>query len=68
LDSVTGSAILDLLFSFQGSAGMTIVLATHDPEIARRCDRLIRLRDGAVVADGPTHPGAEVADPRSAVP
>ena len=30
---------------------MTVILATHDPQVAARCERLIRLRDGAVVDD-----------------
>lgn len=30
---------------------MTIIIATHDPQIAARCDRLIRLKDGAVIDD-----------------
>ena len=40
------------------SAGHTIVLVTHEPRLAARCPRAIRLRDGKVVGDGP---GAEVA-------
>jgi putative ABC transport system ATP-binding protein len=51
LDSATGAEILDLLFTLPASSGTTIVLATHDPHAASRCDRMVRLRDGAVVSD-----------------
>jgi hypothetical protein len=34
-----------------GSSSVTIIIATHDPQIAARCERLIRLRDGAAVDD-----------------
>src|SRR5215471_4034306 len=40
-----------LLAELRGRSGMTIILATHDAQIAARCDRLVRLRDGAVVDD-----------------
>ena len=51
LDSQNGREILDLLGQLRRSTGMTVILATHDPQIAARSDRLIRLRDGAVTDD-----------------
>jgi putative ABC transport system ATP-binding protein len=52
LDQRTGKEILGL-FSELHSRGQTIVLVTHDPEIAERAERVIELRDGDVVADRP---------------
>jgi len=51
LDSATAAGILDLLARLRAEHGMTIILASHDPQIAARAERLIRLRDGAVVDD-----------------
>jgi putative ABC transport system ATP-binding protein len=51
LDSRTGAAIVDLLFGLRVEHGVTIVVATHDPDVAGRCDRVIRLVDGRVVDD-----------------
>ena len=51
LDSRNAAEILELLAELRGRRGMTIILATHDAQIAARCDRLVRLRDGAVVDD-----------------
>jgi putative ABC transport system ATP-binding protein len=51
LDSRTGQEIIELLLRLRDEFGMTIVLATHDPQIARRCDRHVQLEDGRVVAD-----------------
>ncbi len=48
LDSRSGEEILDLLLNFN-SRGQTIVIVTHDPEVARKCQRLIMMRDGKVV-------------------
>ncbi|MEW5990023.1 MAG: ABC transporter ATP-binding protein [Chloroflexota bacterium] len=48
LDSVTGAAIVDLILDLRGTRGMTVIVATHDPLVASRCDRVIRLRDGRV--------------------
>ncbi len=57
LDSATGDEIVRL-FGELNSRGHTIVLVTHEPRIAARCPRAIRLMDGRIVADGP---GREVA-------
>ena len=51
LDSQNAAEILDQLARLREENQMTIILATHDPQIAARCDRLIRLRDGAVIDD-----------------
>jgi putative ABC transport system ATP-binding protein len=51
LDSVNATEILQLLAAIRQEHQMTVILATHDPQVAARCDRLIRLRDGAVVDD-----------------
>jgi putative ABC transport system ATP-binding protein len=52
LDSVTGARIMDLLFGLNADAGATLVLVTHDHELAARCARVIRLDAGRVVAQG----------------
>jgi putative ABC transport system ATP-binding protein len=44
--------VIDLLFTLQARHGTTLVLITHDPVLAQRCDRTIRLADGRVVDDG----------------
>jgi putative ABC transport system ATP-binding protein len=49
LDAANGAAIIDLLFGLRDRHGATLVLVTHAPELAARCDRVIRLRDGRIV-------------------
>ena len=51
LDGANGSAIMDLLFDLRDRHGATLVLVTHAPELAARCDRVIRLADGALETD-----------------
>lgn len=51
LDSVNGKIVLDLLLERNRSAHTTLVLVTHDPEVASRADRRIVLKDGLVIED-----------------
>ena len=46
LDRQTGDKIADLLFSLNREHGTTLILVTHDPQLAARCDRRLRLVDG----------------------
>ncbi|TVQ64109.1 MAG: ABC transporter ATP-binding protein [Phycisphaerales bacterium] len=50
LDSTTGAAILNL-FDGLHERGMTIIMVTHDDNVANRCQRIVRLRDGLVETD-----------------
>ncbi|MDZ7645546.1 MAG: ABC transporter ATP-binding protein [Woeseiaceae bacterium] len=52
LDLHTGAKIIDTLFGLNEETGSTMVLVTHDNEIARRCRRVFQLRDGRLVEDG----------------
>lgn len=49
LDSATGDKIMDLLFGLHKQLGTTLVIVTHDPDLAARCDVRVELRDGEVV-------------------
>lgn len=51
LDGVNGQAIMDLLFGLRDRHGATLVLVTHAPELAQRCDRVIRLADGLLAPE-----------------
>jgi putative ABC transport system ATP-binding protein len=51
LDLETGERVIDLMFGLQQRQGATLLLITHDAALARRCDRIIRLADGRVVAE-----------------
>ena len=51
LDSANGAAIMELLFGLRDSYGATLVLVTHAPELAARCDRVVRLADGRIVGE-----------------
>ncbi|UWQ74200.1 ABC transporter ATP-binding protein [Leisingera sp. M658] len=48
LDEANGEAVMDLLFGLRDRYGATLVMVTHAPELAARCDRVVRLRDGRV--------------------
>jgi putative ABC transport system ATP-binding protein len=61
LDTKTGAAIIDLIFELHAKRGTTLVLITHDASLAARCDRVIRMADGAIVEDSRTTPARKVA-------
>ncbi len=61
LDGPNGQAIMDLLFGLRDRHGATLVLVTHAPELAARCDRVIRLADGRIAGEDRT-PRAEAAE------
>ena len=48
LDSDTGAAVIDLIFELKARRGATLVLVTHDANLAARCDRVVRLRSGRI--------------------
>lgn len=50
LDETNGQAIMDLLFDLRDRHGATLIMVTHSSELAARCDRVVRLRDGRVDA------------------
>ncbi|AHM03002.1 ABC efflux transporter, ATPase subunit [Roseibacterium elongatum DSM 19469] len=59
LDGVNGAAIMDMLMNLSAQHGATLVLVTHAPDLAQRCDREIRLRDGRLDMTAPAQEAAE---------
>src|SRR5688572_4632477 len=53
LDGATGAAIIDLLFDRRAATDATLVIITHDPALAGRCDRVIEMADGLIALDPP---------------
>ena len=51
LDGKTGASIIDVLFARKEAAGATLIIITHDPSLAARCERVLEMNDGRVVAD-----------------
>jgi putative ABC transport system ATP-binding protein len=51
LDEASGSTIIDLMFALKRERGGTLVLVTHDLSLARRCDRMVRLRSGHIESE-----------------
>ncbi len=51
LDAVTGGEVIDLMFELNAAAGTTLILVTHDEELARRCHRRVRLAAGRIVPE-----------------
>jgi putative ABC transport system ATP-binding protein len=53
LDAETGHTVIETLFEMNSASGTTLVLVTHDLELAERADCIVRLRGGSVVQQGP---------------
>jgi len=51
LDSATGQVVEDILFALNREQGITLVIVTHDEDLAARCDRRIHIHDGRIVAE-----------------
>ena len=51
LDSDTGARVLDLLEALHAKLGFALVVATHDPDVAARSDRILTIEDGAIAAN-----------------
>ena len=51
LDAATGEAVIELMFTLNREQGSTLVLVTHDPSIAARCERTLTIAAGRLVAD-----------------
>jgi len=51
LDRATGDKVMDLLFGLRERYATTLVLITHDPALAARCERQVRVEDGRIVSD-----------------
>ena len=55
LDTENADAVFDLMRDVNRTSGTTFLIVTHDPRLARRCDRIIELVDGRIVSDQPNH-------------
>ena len=51
LDGATGAAIVELLFQLRARVNATLFLVTHEEMLASRCDRILRMKDGLIVAE-----------------
>jgi putative ABC transport system ATP-binding protein len=52
LDLATGAQVMDLLFTLKERTGATLLLITHDRNLAKRCNRIVSLADGRIVSSG----------------
>ncbi|MBE1297458.1 MAG: ATP-binding cassette domain-containing protein [Rhodobacteraceae bacterium] len=59
LDEANSAAVMDLLFGLRDRYGATLVMVTHAPELAARCDRVVRLRDGRLMENSAAQEAAE---------
>lgn len=59
LDAANGEAIMEMLFGLRDRHGGTLVMVTHAPDLAARCDRVVRVHDGRIDSDGLVRKAAE---------
>ena len=48
LDSATGEKVEDLLFGYNKNNGVTLIIVTHDPDLAKKCDMIVNIKDGQI--------------------
>jgi lipoprotein-releasing system ATP-binding protein len=53
LDTANADAVFDLMRDVNATSGTAFLIVTHDPRLARRCDRIVELVDGRIVSDTP---------------
>jgi putative ABC transport system ATP-binding protein len=53
LDAKTGAGIIELLFARRAETEATLVMITHDPALADRCERIVTIADGKIASDNP---------------
>jgi putative ABC transport system ATP-binding protein len=68
LDTTTGARVIELLFEMNRAAQTTLVVVTHDLNVAQRCARMIRIEAGRIVADGLAADGRIMAEGLAADP
>ena len=51
LDSATGEMVENMLFDLNRQKGITLIIVTHDQDLARKCERIVELKDGAIIND-----------------
>ena len=58
LDTKSADGVFDMMRNVNEASGTTFLIVTHDPRLAQRCDRIIELVDGRIVADRPNVPAS----------
>jgi len=53
LDTENTDRVMDMLVRWNAEQHTTFLIVTHDPDVARRCQRVLKMVDGRIVADGP---------------
>ena len=66
LDGETGESVMDLLFGLHDRMNMTLMLITHDVDLAEKCDRVVRLDNGQIIDDGRNAPETRQEAPQAA--